>query len=159
LVEKHRDVAAAADREIVVGRVLDVQRELVFEAWTNAESVAQWWGPNGFTNTIQEMDVRPGGVWRHVLHSPDGVDYSNKSIFTEVVSPQRLAYRHCGPEEGRGLLFDATVDFAEQGAGTEITMRMLFRSTADRDFLVNEFAGIDAANQTLERLAQYLANK
>jgi hypothetical protein len=57
------------------------------------------------------------------------------------------------------LLFDATVDFAEQGAGTEITMRMLFRSTADRDFLVNEFAGIDAANQTLERLAQYLANK
>jgi len=78
---------AASDREIVTTRVVDAPRELVFRAWTEPEHVGQWWGPNGFTSTIQEMDVRPGGVWRLVMHGPDGTDYPNESIYLEVVRP------------------------------------------------------------------------
>jgi len=158
MVAKNRQGAATTDREIVVTRVIDAPREQVFDAWTDAASVAKWWGPTGFTSTIQEMDVRPGGVWRHVLHSPDGGDYSNKSIFTEVVRPERIAYTHHGPDD-TPTLFDATVDFAEYGAGTAITMRMLFPTAAERDYIVKEFAAIDAANQTLERFAEYMAKK
>lgn len=57
-----------ADREIVISRVVSAPRELVWEAWTDPKQVAQWWGPRGFSTTIEEMDVRPGGVWKHVMH-------------------------------------------------------------------------------------------
>jgi uncharacterized protein YndB with AHSA1/START domain len=90
----------AADRELVFTRVYDAPRELVFEAWTDPKHLTQWWGPNGFTTTIHEMDVRPGGVWRLVMHGPDGKDYNNRIAFLEVVKPERLVYnmtRRRGP--------------------------------------------------------------
>jgi uncharacterized protein YndB with AHSA1/START domain len=77
--------------------------------WTDPNHVAQWWGPKGFTNTIHEMDVRPGGVWRFVMHGPDGVDYQNKIVFIEVVKPERLVYDHVS-----GPKFHVTVTFTEQ---------------------------------------------
>jgi len=67
----------ATEREITLSRLFDAPREVVFDAWTDPRQIAAWWGPDGFTNTIQEMDVRPGGVWRFVMHGPDGVDYPN----------------------------------------------------------------------------------
>ena len=79
--------ADAAPDEIVTTRLLNAPRALVFEAWTDPHHVAQWWGPNGFTNTIHEMDVTPGGVWRFVMHGPDGVDYPNRIVYIEVVNP------------------------------------------------------------------------
>src|SRR6266852_4602923 len=78
------------DREIVITRLLDAPRELAFQAWTEPQHVAHWWGPNGFTNTIHEMDVRPGGVWRFIMHGPDGTDYKNEIVYVEVVKPERL---------------------------------------------------------------------
>jgi len=144
------------DREFTVERVIDAPRQLVFKVWTEPEHLAQWFGPNGFTNTILELDVRPGGVWRHIMHGPDGTDYPNKSIFTEVVPPERLAYTHLGPE-GTPVLFDATVTFEEVGTGTRVTMRAVFPTAAERDYLVKEFGAIDAAHQTLDRLAEHLA--
>ncbi len=144
-----------SDREIVVTRVLDAPRELVWQAWTEPEHVAQWWGPNGFTNTIQEMDVRPGGVWRLVMHGPDGTDYPNKIVYLEVVNPERLVYDH-GDDQVNGLLFHVTVNFAEQGGKTRVTMRAIFDSAAERDRVVREFGAVEGANQTMDRLRQYL---
>ena len=140
-----------AEREIVATRVFDASRELVFNMWIDPKHVAQWWGPKGFTNTIQEMDVRPGGVWRFIMHGPDGADYKNKIIYTEIVKPGRLVYDHVsGPQ------FHATVTFAEKRNKTEVTMRMLFESAAQRDKVANEFAAIEGLNQTLDRLRQHL---
>src|SRR4051794_34340238 len=68
----------SGDREIVATRIFEAPRELVFTMWTDREHVAKWWGPRGFTNTIHEMDVRPGGTWRFVMHGPDGTDYPNR---------------------------------------------------------------------------------
>src|SRR3954471_663109 len=82
----------SSDREIVISRLFDAPRELVWAAWTDPQQVVQWWGPKGFTTTIHEMDVRPGGVMRHTMHGPDGTDYANKSVFKEVVKPERIVY-------------------------------------------------------------------
>jgi uncharacterized protein YndB with AHSA1/START domain len=68
-------------RTIVTTRVFDAPRELVFEAWTNPKHLVQWWGPHGFTTTIRAIDARPGGVWRFVMHGPDGVDYENRIVY------------------------------------------------------------------------------
>ncbi len=147
-----------ADREIVITRVFDAPRELVWEAWTNPKHVVKWWGPKGFTTTIQEMDVRPGGVWRHIMHGPDGTDYPNKSVFTEVVKPDRIVYSHGGGKKrGPGAHFEATWSFEAQGDNTKVTIRMLFPSATERDRVVKEYGAIEGGNQTLERLAEHLA--
>jgi uncharacterized protein YndB with AHSA1/START domain len=154
--ERTHDATSAADREILITRVIDAPRELVFKAWTDPQHVARWWGPRGFTNTIHEMDVTPGGVWRFVMHGPDGVDYKNKIVFIEVVKPERLVYNHGGDDEGEPGHFHVTVTFAEHGGKTELTMRSLFGSAAERDKVVNEFNAIEGGNQTLDRLEEYL---
>ena len=147
-----------ADREIVITRVFDAPRELVFKAWTDPNHVAHWWGPRGFTTTIHEMDVRPGGVWRLVMHGPDGTDYPNKIIFDEVTAPERLVYTNSGGKKGGPFAqFQNTVTFEEQSGKTKLTMRMLFPSAEARDLVIKEYGAIEGGNQTLGRLAEYLA--
>src|SRR3954454_22396381 len=142
----------SADREIVAVRVFDAPRELVWKAWTEPSHVAQWWGPNGFTNTIHEMDLRPGGVWRFVMHGPDGTDYKNTIVFIEIAKPERLVYDHVS-----GPKFHMTVTFEEQGEKTKLTMRMRFDTAAERDKVATEVGAAEGAKQTLERLNKYLA--
>src|SRR5271170_7435424 len=91
--------ANTADREIRITRVFDAPPGVIFKLWTKPEHVARWWGPRGFTTTISEMDVRPGGTWRLVMRGPDGKDYRNRIVFLEVVKPERLVYKH-EPEAG-----------------------------------------------------------
>lgn len=147
-----------SDRELVFTRVFDAPRELVFNAWIDPEHIGQWWGPRGFTTTIDEMDMRPGGVWRFVMHGPDGVDYQNKVVYVEIARPERLVYNHSSGEEGDPGEFQVTVTFNEQGGKTEVTLRMLFKSAAGRDKII-QLGAIEGAHQTLDRLAEYLAKR
>src|SRR4029079_12281399 len=101
-----------SDREMVISRVVDAPRELVWKVWTEPQNVAQWWGPNGFSTTIEVMDVRPGGEWKHTMHGPDGVDYPNHSRFVEVVKPERIVMEHGGNlKDGSAVSFVATWTF------------------------------------------------
>ena len=159
MVTRSTSAATTSDREIVITRVFDAPRELVWDAWTKPEHIAQWWGPNGFTNTIEEMDVRPGGVFRLVMHGPDGTDYPNRIIFREVTKPEHLEYSHGSGTDDGVADFEVTVTFGVQGKGTRITMRSVFVTKEARDHMVNEFGAIEGAKQTLERLAQYLAKQ
>jgi uncharacterized protein YndB with AHSA1/START domain len=86
-------------RAIIGTRELDAPRELVFAAWTDPKHLAQWWEPNGFSTTTMSFDLRPGGVWRFVMHGPDGRDYQNRITFEEVVPPERIVYRHSGGDD------------------------------------------------------------
>ena len=150
--------ADTADREIVLSRVFDAPRELVWDAWTDPQQVVEWWGPKGFTTTIHEMDVRPGGIWRHTMHGPDGTDYANKSTFLEVVKPARIVYSHGGGKKGDpGAQFVATWTFEAQGNKTKLTLRMVFPSAAAREHVVKTYGAIEGGKQTLARLADYLA--
>ncbi|HEY1759569.1 MAG TPA: SRPBCC domain-containing protein [Bryobacteraceae bacterium] len=152
---EHLDTQA---REIVITRVFDAPRELVFEMWTDPKHLVHWWGPRGFTTTIQEMDVRPGGQWRKIMHGPDGANYPNHSVFLEVVKPERLVYTHGGRREGGpSVEFEQTVTFDDVGGKTRVTMRLLFPSAAERERVVRQFNAIEGGNQTLDRLGERLA--
>lgn len=88
--------------------------EMVRDAWTDPQQVGKWWGPQGFTTSIHEMDVRPGGVWRHTMHGPDGTDNANESRFMELVKPERIVYSHTGRKEGdSGAPIESTWTFEE----------------------------------------------
>src|SRR5215204_1024678 len=87
------------DRELTISSLVDAPREAVWEIWTQAEHIKNWWGPDGFTNTFGKMDVAPGGVWEFVMHGPDGTNYKNRSIFREVVKLERIVFEHLtGPK-------------------------------------------------------------
>jgi uncharacterized protein YndB with AHSA1/START domain len=144
------DITFPSDREISMTRVFDAPRELVWKAWTERDRVVEWWGQDGFTTTVREMDVQPGGGWCFVMHGPDGTDYDVNAVFIEVVKPERLVYDHDEPP------FRVTVTFDEDGGGTRITMRSLFASTKERD-RVYEDGAREGGPQMFERLREYLA--
>jgi uncharacterized protein YndB with AHSA1/START domain len=144
-----------SDRELVMTRVLDAPRNLVYEAWTNPKHIAQWWGPKGFTNTIHEMEVKVGGVWRFMMHGPDGTDYPNKVVFEEVVKAERLVYTHGSDQDDDPNSFHVTVTFEDQGKKTKLTMRMVLRSAAALAE-AKKFGAVEGGNQTLDRLEAYL---
>ncbi|MBD2869315.1 SRPBCC family protein [Paenibacillus arenilitoris] len=148
-------MTAVVDRELIVSRTFHAPRELVFDTWTNPGHLPKWWGPNGFTITVRAIDVRPGGVWRYVMHGPDGTDYDNKISYHEVVRPERLVYSHGDGEDDEH--FRVTVTFAEQGNGTTLTMRSLFKSAEELETAVNRYGAIEGAKQTFDRFAEQLA--
>lgn len=153
-----KSATPTSEREIVMTRTLDAPRDRVFAVWTDPKHVSNWYGPNGFTVTIHEMDVRPGGVWRFIMHGPDGTDFDNYIAFLEVVRPERLVFLH-GSTADDPNAFDASVTFAEQGdAGdkTLVTLRMLFKTKEQRDQTVG-FGAVELGYQTLGRLAAYVA--
>lgn len=147
----------------------------VFQAWTDAATLAQWWGPHSFTNPLCNVDARNGGEYRIVMRSPDGEDYPLSGRFVEVNEPTRLIFTmDCTdhppswhdqvkpdrtPEETNpaGLLW-ATVIFQDQGQRTAMTLRIRFQSTTIRDAFVH--MGIEQGwTESLESLAALLAPK
>ena len=145
---------ATGDRVISSTRVFDAPRELVFDAWTDPEAVAQWWGPNGFTITTFEMDVRPGGVWRFVMHGPDGRDYQNRIVYVEVQRPERIVYDHV-----TGPVFRATATFEDLGGKTKLTLVSVFESAEIRERVAKEFNAVEGMHQTLSRLGDYVSKR
>jgi len=148
-----------SDREIVIARTFDAPRGLVWQAWTDPEKVARWWGPRGFTTTIEVMDVRPAGAWRHTMRGPDGTQFPNHCVFEEVVEFERIVFSNGGSREnGPQINFVSTWTFEAVEAGkTRVTIRMVFPTAAERNRVVKEFGAIEGGKQTLERLAEQLA--
>lgn len=142
--------------EIVITRTLNSARERVWDAWTNPEKIVKWWGPNGFTNTLYEMEVKQGGIWRHMMHGPDGTDYPNRVVYIEVVKPERLVYTHGrDDDDASACQHHVTVTFEElEEKKTRLTLRMRFKSEEERNKTA-EYA-VEGGNQTFGRLADYL---
>jgi PhnB protein len=146
--------SATADREIRIGRLLNAPIELVWEVWTNPDHIKNWWGPNGFTNTISKMDLKPEGEWDLVMHGPDGTDYKNKSIFKEVVKHKKLVYEHVtGPK------FTATITFKAEGNKTQLDWHMLFSSKEEFIQTVKTFKADEGLKQNVEKLDLYLQTR
>ena len=139
-------------------REFDAPRALVWEAWTDPKHLAQWWGPNGFSTTTSAFDMRPGGVWRFVMHGPDGRDYENRITFDEIVQPERICYHHGGGSDVEPVQFRTTVTFEDLGSNrTRLTLHAVFPSAAERDRVIKEYGADKGAMQTLSRLADYVA--
>lgn len=146
------------DRQIIVNRTFDAPRELVFNTWTDPIHIGNWWGPNGFTITTHEMDVKPGGTWKFMMHGPYGVDYPNRIEYIEVVEPEKIVYKHGSGEENDPAQFEVTVTFIEQDGKTLLTMCSLFASVEERNNVI-EFGAIEGGKQTLDRLAAHIQEK
>jgi uncharacterized protein YndB with AHSA1/START domain len=140
--------------EIHISRVYDAPVAAVWDAWTDPEQVAKWWGPRGFTLTTHSKDLRPGGHWAYTMHGPDGVDYENKTLYYEVVERARLVYDHGGNDD-RPPLFRVTVTFAEVAGQTQMEMTMSL-PTPEAAEEARKFIKKASGNSTWDRLAEYL---
>ncbi len=154
------NIMANEGQELVLTRVLDAPRELVFKAWTDPKRVAQWWGPQGFTSPVCELDVRPGGAIRIHMRGPDGTVYPMTGVYQEVVEPERIVFTSAALDEKGHLLFEVltTVTFAEQGGKTKQILRArVIKSTAQA---APYLAGMEAGwTQSLERLSAFVATR
>jgi uncharacterized protein YndB with AHSA1/START domain len=170
-----------AEREIVISRVIDAPRELVFEAFTEVRHLSQWWGPEGFTTTTASFEFAVGGEWGFVMHGPDGTDYDEWITWTEIVRPERIALLH-GARPDDPDAFESVLTFEAAGAGTgavtgaeaaagagtgagesdgagaatRIEMRTLFPTKELRDEAVEKYHAIEGGQQTLGNLAAYV---
>lgn len=129
------------DLVIIVTRIFDAPRELVFKMFTDPMHLARFWGPAGFTNTVREMDPRPGGTFRLEMCGPDGATYPCEGLYREVIAPERIVYSggpDCGHPCGGGLPPRAlvTITFAGHDGKTTLTVTTRFESIADRDAAV-----------------------
>jgi uncharacterized protein YndB with AHSA1/START domain len=150
----------ASDPRAMIGmREFAAPLDLVFAAFTDPKHLAQWWGPNGFTTTTSSFDMRPGGVWRFVMHGPDGRDYQNRLTYEEIVPNERIVYRHGGEPDVEPVQMRHTIMFEELGSRTRITWRLDFPSAAERDRVIKEYGADKGVVQTLSRLADYVASQ
>jgi len=145
--------AATAERELVITRIIDAPRALVFKAWTQPEHVARWWGPQGYITTFCAMDIRPGGAYRVCMRSPQGTDHWKRGTFREIEPPERIvftfAWEDANGQPGHELM--TTVTFAEHGTKTKLTLHQaLFETNERRD----DHQG--GWTSCLERFAEYM---
>lgn len=153
---KNETQASTTDREVIMSRVFDAPRELVFDAWTMPGHADKWWGPRGFRTTTHEINVAPGGTWHYTMHGPDGTDYPNIVVFDEVLRPELLAYRHGSGAENDPHAFQVRVTFEDQGGRTLLTMSSVFPSSEALRFVVENYGAIEGGKQTLDRLGEFL---
>jgi uncharacterized protein YndB with AHSA1/START domain len=155
--QEARAEPATADREIVISRVIDAPRELVFEAFTEVRHLSRWWGPEGFTTTTQSFEFRVGGEWDFVMHGPDGTDYTEWISWTEIAPPERIALLH-GESRGDPNAFESVLTFEPDGAATRIVMHAVFPTKDLRDEAAEKYRAIEGGQQTLTNLAAYVTD-
>jgi uncharacterized protein YndB with AHSA1/START domain len=143
-----------SDREIVMTRVFDAPRELVWKAYTDPEAIPQWWGPRRHATTVDKMDVRPGGAWRYVSRDADGNEYAFRGEYREVVPPERIvATFEFEPMPGHVSV--ETLTLVEHDGKTTLTNTSVFDSVEDRDGMLQ--SGMEeGVRETYDRLAEYL---
>ena len=151
MATKENAVNPPKDRELSISRVLNAPRELVWEVWTNPEHIKNWWGPEGFSNTISTMNIEPEGVWEFVMHGPDGTAYKNKHIYKEIIKPEKLVLDHVSTPK-----FRMTATFEAQGNKTLVTLHSVFESAEQLQEVIKVFKADVGMIQNMDRMEQYV---
>ncbi len=148
-------VAEPGKQEIVITRVFDAPRELLFKAFTDPKLIPQWWGPKIYNTRVDKMEAKPGGIWRFIHRNANGNEFCFHGVYHEVASPERLVYTF--EFEGMpGHVLLETVTFEEQGSKTKLIDQSVFQSVADRDGMIQ--SGMEGgASESMDRLAELLA--
>ena len=146
----------ALDREIVLSRVIDARRDIVFSAWTDPKHLPNWFGPAGFKIETKEINICVGGLWRFDMIAPDGQRWSSRMQFRRIERPTLIEFDHGADSDDDPARFRATITFDEQSDGkTVITMRQLLPTKAQRDATIG-FGAVEYGYQTLEKLARHV---
>ena len=142
-------------QEIVVTRVFDAPRDLVFKACTDPNLIASWWGPRRLTTTIDKMEVKPGGMWRFVQRDIEGHVFAFHGVYHEVTVPERCVQTFEFEGVPGHVAMDTTT-FEEVDGKTKLTQQSVFQSVEDRDGMVQ--SGMqEGASESMDRLAELLA--
>lgn len=153
--EQPQAPSGTTEREIVISRVINAPRELVFEAFTEVRHLSRWWGPNGFTTTTRSFEFRTGSDWDFVMHGPDGTDYSEWITWTLIVPTERIEMLH-GEYRGDPNAFESVLTFTSDGEATRIEMVTVFPTKELRDDAIEQHGAIEGGQQTLGNLAAYV---
>ncbi len=141
---------------VIVERVFDAPRDLVFKVINDPDLIPQWWGPRGYTTKVEKMELRSGGQWRFIQHNPSGEEFAFHGVYHSVSAPERVVqtFEYEG-EPGHVVL--ETVTFEERGGKTILTSSQVFQSVEDRDGMLN--AGMEyGQRESYERLEELLVN-
>ena len=151
------------DRDLVMSRVFDAPRGIVFKAFSTTEALEQWWGPKGWTLPVSNLDFRPGGTWHYCMRGPSGEESWGLSTYSEIVEGERIVYTDAfsnaegAVAEGMPQM-QVTIEFADEGGRTRVTSTTEFAS-AEELKQVLDMGVVEGATQTWDRLEQYLASK
>ena len=144
------------DREIVVTRVINADRNTVFRAWVDPDQIVKWFGPDGFTCKTLDIDIRTGGVWRFEMLAPDGTSYDNRMEFVRIDAPKLIEAVHGGDEDDDPSRFRMLVTFDEQSNGkTVVTLRQIHSTPENRKSAIG-FGAVELGAQTLSKLAGHV---
>jgi uncharacterized protein YndB with AHSA1/START domain len=146
---------AETHREIVVTRIIEGPRKVVFDAFTDVDRLGRWWGPNGATINTRAFDFRPGGVWDATIKAPHG-DIPNYVVWKEIVPPERIVWMYHAMGKDDPNPVTTTLTLVERGASTEATLRLVFGSKEGRE-IAAKYGAAGGARQTLEQLAAAVA--
>lgn len=138
-------------REMSISRLLNAPQELVWEAWTNPEHIKNWWGPEGFKNSISKMEVTEGGEWEFIMHGPDGTDYRNKHIYVQLEKPSKIVMQHVTTPK-----FVMTATFEAKGNQTLVTLHSVFESAEQLQDVIKVFKADVGMVQNMDRMEKYL---
>ena len=149
------EVTTPTEREIVLTRLFDAPRNLVFDAMTKPELLRRWFGPRGWSLVVCEVDLKVGGAWRFVLRGPDGTEMGMRGVYREIVPPERSVHTESFDDfPGESLV---TTTLVEQGGKTRLTGTVLYPSQEIRDMVIK--SGMEhGAAETYDKLAEYLAS-
>lgn len=130
-------------------RVLPFSPAAIYAAFSSPELLAQWWGPEGFTNTFEQFEFKTGGQWKFVMHGPDGNHYPNESVFAQLETNSKVVIEHvCAP------LFTLTIQLSPVENGTHVSWEQVFADAATAQAVKSI---VEPANeQNLDRLTRVL---
>jgi len=140
-----------SNRELVISRTLNAPIQLVWEVWTQPTHIKNWWGPTGFSNTIDTMEFKEGGEWNFVMHGPDGKNYINRIIYIEIIELTLIRYKHVSFP-----YFNAEIRFTAQGQKTHLEWKMVFDSEEELKNTIKTFKADEGLKENLIKLESYL---
>ena len=151
-------------KTLTITRTLNAPRALVWKMFSDPYHLAQWWGPEGYTNRVERLDFRTGGSWLHVMIGPDGRELPTDNVILEVTEPERIVYRNAPADpklfgENPPPAFTKTVTFEDRGNGrTQLTLLCTFDTEADRNAIIRRGFSV-GTNQSFDKLEAYLATQ
>lgn len=151
------DEASASDRTMVLERVIDLPSAALWAAWTDPESLPQWWGPDGFSCRTDRIDLREGGEWLFDMIGPDGTVYPNHHHYTRMIPEKRIEYTLHAGEDGPKHA-DASATFEDLGGRTRVTLKMIFATRKEHDH-AKGFGAYELGLQTLGKLARFAGSE
>jgi uncharacterized protein YndB with AHSA1/START domain len=148
-MEEKEILFPSEDKTITTSRLLQAELATVYKAWTDANHLKNWWGPNGFSNTFHTYELKPGGQWIFTMHSPEGSNYENECLFIKIIPNKELIWNHISAPK-----FQVQTRFNKEQNGTRVAFCMVFETAEECSKLKNFI--LEKNEENMDRLENEL---